>query len=253
MTSQRQFTTALIDPGRPVPQGLVSPRGTPDAKRFAVYRNNVHVSLVEAVAARFPVTRQLVGEEFFTGMARVYVGENKPQSPVMLHYGDSFPDFVAGFPPASTVPYLADVARLEAAWSDAYNAADHATLQVAELGAVPPQLLAEVILQLAPPTRFLRSRFPVGTIWSAHQARPVVIPAVKGGECVLLTRPAADVRVTVIPSADLAFLEFVQQGKSLSEAAEAVLTSFPDFDPGAALVGLAGLGAFAVSQAGASK
>mgnify|MGYP003144807140 CR=1 FL=1 len=245
MTSQSQFTRALTDPARPVPAGLVSPRGTADSKRFAVYRNNVHVSLVGALAARFPVTRQLVGEEFFTGMARLYVAQTKPKGPVLLHYGDSFPDFVAQFPPASGLPYLPDLARLEAVWTEAYNAADADALAPADLSTIAGDALASLDLTLAPSTRLVRSGFPVGTLWSAHQTTPISIPALSGSECVLLTRPQAHVRLTIIPPAACAFLEAIGQGRTLGQAAEAVLTVFPDFDPGAALVGLAGLGAFA--------
>ena len=245
MTTQNQFTQALTDPARPVPAGLVSPRGTVDSKRFAVYRNNVHVSLVGALAARFPVTRQLVGEEFFAGMARLYVGQTKPKGPVLLHYGDGFPDFVAQFPPAAGLPYLPDLARLEAAWTDTYNAADAEILTPGDLTAIAGDALAALDLRLAPATRLVRSGYPIGSLWSAHQTTPVSIPALSGSECVLLTRPVADVRLTIIPPAAFAFLAAIGQGRTLGQAAEVVLTDFPDFDPGTALVGLAGLGAFA--------
>ena len=245
MTSQHQFTRALTDPAQPVPAGLVSPRGTADSKRFAVYRNNVHVSLVGAIAARFPVTRQLVGEEFFTGMARLYVGQTKPNGPVLLHYGDSFPDFIAQFPPASGLPYLPDLARLEAAWTDAYNAADAIALTPSDLTAIAGDALATLVLTLAPSTRLVQSSFPVGSLWSAHQAMPVTIPALSGSECVLLTRPQADVRLTIIPPSAFTFLTAIGRGRDLTMASQAALADFSDFDPGSTLVGLAGLGAFA--------
>lgn len=250
MTGQDEFTSALTDPSRPVPAGLVSPRGTPDQRRFAVYRNNVHVSLVGALAARFAVARQVVGEDFFTGMARLYVGDNKPGSPVLLHYGDSFPDFIAAFAPAGAVPFLADLARLEAAWSDTYNAADLPILTPLALGTLAPEALADLVLKLAPSTRLVASAWPVGTIWSAHQVTPFVPPRLTGAEHVLLTRPVADVRLTIIPPAAAMLLRALAEGQTLGLAAQTVLSTYPDFDPGSALVGLAGLGAFAAFDLG---
>lgn len=248
MTDQRAFAAALADAALPVPAGLVSPRGTPDRSRFAVYRNNVHVSLVAALAARFAVTRQVVGETFFAGMARLYVGEHKPTSPVLLHYGDNFPDFIAAFPPASGLPYLADLARLELAWSDAYNAAEGLIAMPADLAAMPAEALAGLRLVLAPATRLVASAWPVGSIWSAHQRTPFVPPAQAGSEHIILTRPAAEVRLTIIPPAAATLLRALDDGHPLGAAAETVLAQFPDFDPGAALVGLAGLGVFAALQ-----
>ena len=63
------------------------------------------------------MVRLLVGEEFFRAMAQIHVRAHRPRSPLMFEYGDELPDFIAGFPPAADVPYLADVARLEIAWS----------------------------------------------------------------------------------------------------------------------------------------
>ncbi|WP_141701617.1 DNA-binding domain-containing protein, partial [Methyloceanibacter marginalis] len=84
-------------------------RGKSPSRRFAVYRNNVYASLIDVLGSRFPVSARLVGEEFFRAMARIYVAQTPPASPVLLHYGAEFADFVGTFPPASAVPYLACV------------------------------------------------------------------------------------------------------------------------------------------------
>lgn len=248
MTGQTDFTAALIDPTQPVPSGLVSPRGTADTKRFAVYRNNVHVSLVGALAARFPICAMVVGDDFFTAMARLYVGENKPRSPVLLNYGDSFPDFVVGFPPAAGLPFLPDLARLEVAWSQSYNAAEAAIMTPADLATLPPEALVDLQAGRAPATRLIQSPWAIGSIWSAHQRSPFVPPTARGAEAVLITRPGAEVRLTIIPGADAQLFDALASGHSLGVAAEQVAASFPDFDPGPALIGLIGLGAFIALQ-----
>ncbi|XLM23139.1 DNA-binding domain-containing protein, partial [Chromobacterium piscinae] len=40
---------------------------------LAVYRNNYRVGLIDTLAHSHPVCRELVGEEFFTALAREYV------------------------------------------------------------------------------------------------------------------------------------------------------------------------------------
>ena len=37
--------------------------GAPDARRFAVYRNNVAVGLIGALEARYPVSRRIAGDD----------------------------------------------------------------------------------------------------------------------------------------------------------------------------------------------
>src|SRR5271168_3022300 len=103
------FARALSDPaGRPPPQTL-GREGRPDARRFAVYRNNVAVALIGAIEARYPVVRRLVGADFFRAMAGAFVAAHRPRSAVMIHYGADFASFIATFEPAREIAYLCDV------------------------------------------------------------------------------------------------------------------------------------------------
>jgi hypothetical protein len=246
--SQRDFAAALLSPAAPIPAGIRSPRGGTDAARFAVYRNNVFVGLTRALAQRFPITDRLVGAEFFTGMARAYAQDRWPVSPLMFEYGSAFPDFVASFPPAAGLPYLADIARLEAAWTDAYHAADAAPLDLSALATVAPERLAVTRLVPHPAARLVRSAHPAGSIWAGHRTNPVTPPARWEPETVLVARPGMDVNVHVLPARDAPFAAALLDSATLGEAVAACAGA--DFDFGAALVGLVGLGAFSAISDG---
>ena len=79
---QAGFANALLAPERPLPPGLIAWNDSDPALRFGVYRNNAAVSLTEALAGGFPVTRALVGDAFFEAMARCFVAEHLPRSPI---------------------------------------------------------------------------------------------------------------------------------------------------------------------------
>ncbi len=89
-------------------------------------------SLIDALRTKFPATERIVGEEFFRAMARVFVIAHPPRSKILHTYGDDFGDFIAAFEPAAELAYLADVARLEAARTRAYHAADATPLTPAD-------------------------------------------------------------------------------------------------------------------------
>lgn len=251
---QRIFAAALLDPDAAVPAGVIGPGGAPDARRFAVYRNNVMVSLTEALAARFPVCERLVGGDFFRAMARVYVAGAKPRSPLLMAYGDDFPDFIDGFVPAEAVPYLADVGRLEVAWGQAYHAADAIALDPGALGSLSADGIAGARLNLHPSTRLVRSPFPVASIWQANQAdKPAVAAEDWDPEEVLVVRPDGDVLMHRLPRGGFAFVDALLAGRTLMAAAEAGCSADADFDPGAALAGLLTLGVIVAFRAGSEE
>ncbi len=210
------------------------------ARRFGVYRNNVTLGLIEALRARFPVAEALVGEAFFRAAARVYIAENKPKSPVLLLWGATFPAFLARFPPAASVPYLADVARLEHARGVAYHAADAAPLEGAALAR------AASGVALHPSVQLLRARHAFVTIWSAHQpgAQLPEIDAMRPEIALVLRNRRLDVEVWSLSQADSLFVDCLRRTGALIGAVGAARALEPQYDPAPLILRLATAGAF---------
>jgi len=237
---QADFARAILDPHRPVPAGLVGPDGKPSAKRFAVYRNNVVVGLIETLKAAYPVVHRLVGDEFFVAMARIHVMAEPPASPVMLDYGAGFLAFVARFEPAAVLAYLPDVARVERAWVEAYHAAEAAPLPPSALTQVPPAELPTIRLHLHPSVRIVRSVFPVVSIWQANveSGDGGSVDLTAGGEDALVARPEAEVEIRRLPPGAASFMEALLSGSPVIEAMKEALFASPRFDLAGTLRGM---------------
>jgi hypothetical protein len=232
------FAAALLDPDLSPPPGLTAWNGSDPARRFAVYRNNVIVSLVDALADAFPVTQQLVGEEFFRAMARVHAFARPPTSRLMAFYGADFPGFIAGFAPAASVPYLADVARLEYLRVLAYHAADAEPLSSEEIAAAlaDPDALPSLRLALHPSLHVLSSDFAVASLWGAHQGVLALSEVVADApETALVLRHGLDVEAVRIAPVDGMFIAALREGKALGEAAQAAGRAEAAFDSSVAL------------------
>lgn len=223
--SQGEFRAALLDPERPVPPGLTDPEGRPAGRRFDVYRNNVTVSLTEALRQAFPVVRKLVGEEFFTAMAREHLRAHPPASPLLMFYGAAMPDFLAAFPPVAHLGYLPDVARLELALRHAYHAADARPVPRAALEALAPEAFLAARVTLAPALRLVRSPWPILAIWSAN-VRGTPAPTAVEPQDVLILRPGFDPDPVLLPAGAAAFVEALCAGRTVGEA----LAAGPAFD-----------------------
>lgn len=220
MISQSDLRLALLDPARGVPVGLNGPNGRPAGKRFDVYRNNVVMSLTEALQCSFPVIRKIVGEEFFDAMAAIHLRQHPPASPLLMYYGEAMPAFLASFGPAQNMGYLPDIARLELAMRQSYHAEDGQPVDPAQIAALPAEDLPDLRLQLTPATRLIRSPWPIFAIW-AFNTRPDAPKPQMQADDVLILRPGFDPVPHLLPAGSGALLSALIEGQPLGQAMEA--------------------------------
>ena len=188
---------------------------------FAIYRNNVAMGSFSALSARYPVVKRLVGDEFFRELSRRYIATEPPRSPIMLYYGETFPDFIDEFEPARPVPYLAAIARIEMARGLAYHAADAMPIGASDFAALPPRQLAELRLTLHPSVSVVTSPYPIYSIWNVNQSRAPVVPVSPWAtEAALIARPVHTVEVTKLRTGEAVFLQTLAQGDTMAEAFE---------------------------------
>lgn len=234
---QDDFAHALLDPHCAVPDGLVGPDGNASTRRFGVYRNNVAASLIAALQDAYPVVTALVGEAFFRAMTLEHIRRHPPRTPAMFEYGTDFPGFLDTFPPVASLPWLADVARLERAWVEAYHAAEAVPMPAQAVQALPLDDAEHLPLRLHPSARLLRSRWPVHDVWRMHVGeRPLGPLDLKaGGEDVLVLRPQAHVHTHRLAPGVASFIDALQGSAPLGAAAAHALAETTAFDVSAAL------------------
>lgn len=233
MSAENAFVAALLDPARPAPAGLLSPSGGPAGKRFDVYRNNVAVSLTEALESGFPTVRKLVGDAFFKAMAGVFLRANPPEDPRLALYGTKFPGFLARFEPAARLPYLPDIARLDLGLRQSYHAADAVPL---DARAMEPAAVLSTRARLAPATLVVSSRFAIFDIWR-YNARPDAPRPGTAAQDILIARSGFDPAPHLLPPGGLTLARALKGRLTLAEAMTRTLADHPEVDI-AALVSL---------------
>ncbi|MBB1464493.1 putative DNA-binding domain-containing protein [Vibrio sp. SG41-7] len=110
---QSEFANALRYQNSGEHCDIVSDHFT-DEQRIQIYRNNFVISLSEVLAATYPLTEMLVGEECFQQMARLHVLSYPSTSGDVSGYGKHFEQTIQAFPAViEAAPYLAEVALYE--------------------------------------------------------------------------------------------------------------------------------------------
>ncbi|MBZ8117100.1 DNA-binding domain-containing protein [Roseovarius sp. LXJ103] len=226
--TQSAFRAALLDNTKAVPEGLTDGQGRPAGPRFSVYRNNVAVSLTEALEVSFPAIRKLIGDENFRGLMGIFLRQHPPTAPMISQYGDALPGFIEGFSQLNHLGYLPDVARLEQALRESYHSADADPIDPALLQSLAPDALMGAHLTLAPALHLIRSEWPVHQIWAYNMEDGAPKPT-GGAQDVLVTRPQFDPVAAPLPSGGAAFIAALAEGQTFGTAFEAA-SEAPDFD-----------------------
>jgi hypothetical protein len=213
---QDAFAAMLRDPAAAAPPGVLA-----TARRLDVHRVTVHATLVDCLAARFPVVRRLLGEECFVQTALDFVRAHPPSSPALVFYGGGFAAFLEDCAPLAGYPWLGDVARLEWARHEAFNGADAEPCDAAMLATLDPDRLMLTRLSLHPTVRLVASRHPVWAIWRTNTEDAEVQAVTAAAESALVVRPDWTVTVEPLPPGGFAFLEALMADATLGEAAAA--------------------------------
>ena len=228
------FAGALLDAAIAKPDGIIGPNGKASDKRFNVYRNNVTYSLVEALGKNYPAVKAQCGDEKFSDAARLYLNAHPPRTKIMFKLGDGFADWLDGFAPAKAqMPWLADLARLERIWLEAYHAEDATTLTPDSITIIQPDQLGTVRFVKHPATQILQSNYAIHAMFEA--GRNNLTANHQSAETVLVTRPQYAVETRLVSQATAMFFNQTFEGQTLSEAAEAAFGKDSAFDLSASL------------------
>ncbi|CAB3769173.1 DNA-binding domain-containing protein [Paraburkholderia humisilvae] len=245
------FARGLTDPSVQAPADLSAAAGKGVVKRYNVYRNNVTVGLIDALAAIYPAVLRITGSDFFRAMARFHIRATPPVSPLLFEYGRDFPDFIESYEYARPMPWLADTARIERAWLDAYHAADLPVLPARIFAGIAPAQLAALRFTPHPATRIVRSAYSAVAIFAMNRRDGPVEPLRSSDrEDALVTRPEHDVIVSRLPDGGAAFLSALLAGAPLGAAVAAAFDESRCFDLPINLAGMIESGAFTALQPG---
>ncbi len=113
---QAQMSAALLSAdaaAQQLPEALFA-GALPGAEGLRVHRNTVLGALSHALRLTYPSVDRLVGEAFFDRMAVDFARAQPPSVPQLGAWGAGFAEFIADFPGTEQLPYLGELAQLDA-------------------------------------------------------------------------------------------------------------------------------------------
>jgi hypothetical protein len=189
------------------------------AENLSVYRNNSTVSFRVALEGSYPVVRRRVGDDYFRQLTAQY-RERFPSRSGDLHWiGRDFPAFLHEQLRGSEYAWLADLARLEWARSQASIAKLEPSMPADVLGRFAPDQLEHVVFELQPSLQLVASDFPIFSVWLTNQAENAPpVDQSRGTECGMVRARADLLEVRLLEARLFSYLCALQAGTPLGEA-----------------------------------
>jgi hypothetical protein len=146
------------------------------AQRAGVYTSAYFARHHDVIMSDYPMVEALLGHEAFHPLVAEYLARFPPDDPSLRFLGARIPTFLAEHPVSSRFPFIADLAQLEWARVDIFDATDVTPLVPADLATIPEDAWPGLVLELVPAFRLITLEHPVQELWQAiHDETPVSV------------------------------------------------------------------------------
>lgn len=129
------------------------------AERLDIYHGMYFLRMAEALESDYPGLAHFLGEARWGGLVRAYVSAHPSRSYTLNVLGRALPEWLRLAPGLQRRGFCVDLARLEWATTEAFDAPDAPRLEEAELAAVTPEQWPEVRFVAQPALRLLELRW----------------------------------------------------------------------------------------------
>ena len=143
---------------------------SPKEKRevlFGVYRHAYGSRLVDALRNDHELLHNYLGDEMFDAMGYAYVAAKPSHHPNLRWFSQGLPDFLKGTEPYSEHPILSDLAALEKALNDAFDAADAPVVALTDMAGFAPETWNDLRFEAHPGSCRLDVSTNVAAVWLA--------------------------------------------------------------------------------------
>lgn len=157
---------ALREPSADVPaerieEVLLPSKTLSAAERIGIYHGMYPLRMVEALQADYPALAHYLGESAFRELVEGYVQAHPSRSYTLNRLGDHLPEYVKTAPGVRRPEFCHDLARLELAVSEVFDAPETPPLSPEAIAAVPGEAWERAVLAPVAAFRLLAFRYPV--------------------------------------------------------------------------------------------
>lgn len=193
-------------------------------ERLGIYAHMYYARLLEILTEEYPTTKQILGEEVFERACRRFIARHPSKHRTLSHLSEGFPAFLARHLPRGNRNGLAvDVARIERAMEDVFDAPQAEPLTAEQFAAIDAEAWQQARLPVNPALRLLRLRYPANDYMNAVRARGKPRIPRPRASCVIVYRRGYQVYRRSQTPEQFRLLAALASGRTLAAAVRASL------------------------------
>jgi len=221
---QAEFARHVLNGEGGMAEHVLGDRGIDADLRLAVYANAYRARLAEVLERDFAALHYHLGAERFEALAGDYIDTHPSPYFSLRWFAQALPDFLLGHPLGREAPALAELARLEWAFVEAFDAADAACADEAAAAAVPPQEWPSLRIGLHPSLRLVAHDWDIIALWQAYRDDAPTPPLrrLDAPGCCLVWRRELDTQYRALAGDEAAGLDALARGGDFSDLCERI-------------------------------
>jgi len=176
---QAQFQRAILEGNDAVLEHLTDGARETKSNLLNVYRDAYTLRLIDVVGNDHEQLRRYLGMDDFRALAAGYIAAHPSHHPNARWFARGLPDYLKSAEAFADRPELAELAALERALNDAFDAEDACVLRMADLAALPPAEWAGVAFVRHPSATCLKPYTNAAALWKALKAGDDPPPAAR--------------------------------------------------------------------------
>jgi hypothetical protein len=199
--------------------------------RVDIYANMYFYRILDALKEDFPATLAVLGAGNFHNLVTGYLLEYPPTEPSISECGRHLSAYLRRHPMRERAPFIADLARLERASAEVFQAPDAAPLEPDALRSIAPADWPALKFRIQPAAQILALDWQVSELLRAVEEHREWQAAEQGAVKMLVWRSSARVFYRDLEKVEADALEAIARGATFSEICDLVAADTSIEDP----------------------
>ena len=200
------------------------------AQRMALYGNAYILRLKEALSTDYERLHSYLGDELFDNLMQAYIERYPSQHTSLRYFGRHMVALIEQLAPYNQVPEVAEIARIEQAFANSFDAADCACVTLEQLAGLEPAAWAGLSIRFQDAVQLLPLHYNSFPIWRALSNEEIPPKQAAAQSNWLIWRQDLVSRYRALEDAEAAALNVALASGSFAEVCTALLDYFTEAD-----------------------